>query len=251
MKLTKMSGTGNSFLITNEFGKNTLENKADLAKKLCHKYQTDGFVCLKGSEKLDFEWDFYNMDGSHADMCGNAARCVIMYASKNNLAKNKAEFSAGIREIAGEVIDSKKVKISMGKAHVVKKLKVEGVSGYLVNTGVFHFVIEADDINSSELFDLAKLLQNSNSIVKGNNITFYSSTNVKTFERGICEFTKACGTGAVAAGAVMVFKKTYKFNNNINLMFPGGELVVSIDDEYRDTFLTGEVEFLDTFEHVS
>ena len=248
--ITKMSGTGNSFLIVNSIDNSFVsKNLSDLSINLCKKYKTDGMVFLKSSHNVDFAWDFYNLDGSVASMCGNAARCVVMYSLKNGISKNnKVQFEAGQRIVKGQVIDDNSVRVFLGQPKVVKELTVSNFSGFLVDSGVPHFVAEVEDIHDAALLEAAENIQNSNSLTENANITFYKDHMIKTFEKGVQGFTMACGTGAVAVGATLIFLGKHKFNDHISLKAPGGMLTVSVLDNYQDASLTGNVETLDVFE---
>lgn len=255
--MTKMSGAGNTFLIINAIGNKLRDTKAllRLASKLCKEHKTDGLVLITKSDTLDFKWDFVNLDGSYADMCGNAARCIVMYAFENKISSKKVSFQAKNKIIKGEVLDNKTVKIFMGKSSVIDSLKVCGKEGLLIDSGVLHFVIEIENINDPNLAQLASDIQKESGPTNNANITFFcrsdAQTNyAKTFERGVFEFTKACGTGAVAIGTALVFHKRYNFNEKIALKFEGGTLIVSVLDNYKDTLLIGGVETLGVFEEV-
>ena len=255
--MTKMSGAGNTFLILNaiESKVNSNQTLSKLASKLCKEHKTDGLVLIKKSDTLDFEWDFLNLDGSYADMCGNAARCVVMYAFENKISSKKVQFQAKNKIIKGEVLDNKTVKIFMGKSNVIDSLKICGKEGLLIDSGVLHFVIETEDINDPKLAQIASDIQKAPGPANNSNITFYCTCNTKTtyastFERGVFKFTKACGTGAVAIGTTLVFQKKYNFNDKIALEFEGGTLTVSVLGNYKDTLLIGSVETLGVFEEV-
>ena len=80
MRVAKYSANGNDFVIFHTFVK---KDRSLLAKKLCHRQNgigADGLIVLiphsehnfQGNQsKIDFEWQFYNSDGSEANMCGN------------------------------------------------------------------------------------------------------------------------------------------------------------------------------------
>ena len=82
MKITKYSANGNDFII---FIAQKKIDRSELAKKLCHRQNgigADGLVVVLPNKDYDFEWDFYNADGSHANMCGNASRAVAHFANE-------------------------------------------------------------------------------------------------------------------------------------------------------------------------
>jgi len=99
MTITKYSGNGNDFIM---FIAGEKKDRSALAQTLCHRQNgvgADGLVVLIPHKKYDFEWEFYNADGSHADMCGNASRCVAHFAHEKGISKDShAEFltSAGV-----------------------------------------------------------------------------------------------------------------------------------------------------------
>jgi len=69
MTVTKYSGNGNDFVM---FVAQEKKDRSSLAQTLCHRQNgigADGLVVLLPHEKYDFEWEFYNADGSHAKMC--------------------------------------------------------------------------------------------------------------------------------------------------------------------------------------
>ena len=82
---------------------------------------------------------FLNIDGSYADMCGNAARCVVMYAFENKIAAKKVAFQAKNKIIKGEVIDDKTVKVFMGQSSVIDSLKNMWQRGFVDKLRCFTF----------------------------------------------------------------------------------------------------------------
>jgi diaminopimelate epimerase len=84
IKMTKMQGAGNSFLIVES--SEALKKIKMAAQKLCDFHfgpGADGLVILHKKKENQIKWDFFNSDGSEAEFCGNAARCVSLYASEN------------------------------------------------------------------------------------------------------------------------------------------------------------------------
>src|SRR5690606_36169622 len=86
LDFTKMNGAGNDFvLIDNRAGKISLTTEQII--RLCDRHRgvgADGVMLLIPSRtgKADWAWDFYNSDGSVAEMCGNGARCFARYVQK-------------------------------------------------------------------------------------------------------------------------------------------------------------------------
>ena len=96
MTYTKYSASGNDFVIFHTFIEKDYSSDAI---KLCSRTEgigADGLVVLVPSKEADFKWQFYNSDGSHAAMCGNATRAVSHYAFTNNLVtSNEMQFLTG------------------------------------------------------------------------------------------------------------------------------------------------------------
>ena len=79
MKFTKMHGLGNDFIIVDGRAAQ-LHNPAETARRLCRRrfsVGADGLVLLFPSNEADIEMRIFNADGSEAEMCGNALRCVV------------------------------------------------------------------------------------------------------------------------------------------------------------------------------
>jgi diaminopimelate epimerase len=111
MKFTKMHGLGNDFIIV--AGEQALPaNVADLAEKLCNRYfgiGADGLVYILPSDKADFQMRIINSDGSEAEQCGNAIRCVAKYVYDNGLT-DKTELTietlgAGVQPVQLETVE--------------------------------------------------------------------------------------------------------------------------------------------------
>ena len=249
LKLTRMSGAGNTFfLVTSEQG--TTEERALFARQICNDFvgfSTDGVLFLQNSTEADAKWDFYNSDGSHAEMCGNVARCAGLFYFAKVKSKRKIIFSTAAGKVTAEIVDPNKgiVRIRMPeirtdfgpKETVVNKRKIRG---FYVNTGVPHFVIQQEPDEA-----LARQLRQSTDFgERGANITFVefdSSDFIQavTFERGVEDFTLACGTGAVAAAKF--HHEGHPAIKTQTIEMPGGLLQVDWMDGFA--YLTGPAEF--------
>ena len=87
MKFTKYSGLGNDFILVNGF-KEKIKDPFTAAQKLCDRHLgigADGLVLVQPSETADLRMKIFNSDGSEAEMCGNASRCVPLFARKEGL----------------------------------------------------------------------------------------------------------------------------------------------------------------------
>ncbi len=197
MTYTKYSASGNDFVIFHTFKEEDFSNDA---VKLCNRTEgigADGFVALVPSSEADFKWLFYNSDGSHAAMCGNATRAVAHYAYNNGLASNSMKFltEAGLIE---SVVDGNIVETQMTEPVLIKEtFEQEGLTWYLIDTGVPHLVTLVDDLNSYDHDLCAKMRYEHNANVNFAKVE-ENGIKVRTYERGVEGETLACGTGMVA-----------------------------------------------------
>ena len=198
MTVTKYSANGNDFVM---FIAQEKADRSALAKKLCHRQNgvgADGLVVLLPHNDYDFEWEFYNSDGSQADMCGNASRAVAHYAHEKGISKdNKSEFLTGAGVIRAAINGLYVVSDMVEPNIIAKDIEAYGENWWLIDSGVPHLVAVRDDIETFDLEQAKALRQKYNAnvnICKVENDTMY----VRTYERGVEDETLACGTGMVA-----------------------------------------------------
>lgn len=260
--LIKMSASGNRFLIAGFSDSPLLKKNPSFLLKTTKQYQDflnlselsvknrkeflknlkdremEGLAVLKASSAQAFECDFYNRDGSHAEMCGNLSCCLILYALETGLAKDETfNFLIGKEKVTA-FKHSGKYWAGMTKPDPVKsgfsvKFQETLIPYSFICPGVPHGVVEwKQELSPSVLCPLALELRHKNPVNEraGMNVTFFSvqkdqSLKALTFERGVENWTKACGTGAIAAA--LVFSHKYNLpKNKISVEMPGGVLEV-------------------------
>ncbi len=264
MKFTKMQGAGNDFIIINNMEERLpVEKLGALAKRICTRRLSigaDGLMVVDApTEGGDYKMRFYNADGSLGEMCGNGARCIARYGYENGLAgiTQRVETTAGL--VIGERIDERQYRIRLNdisKINIDEKITVDGIErtySYveLGNPGLPHVVMEIPGLSTmdkEELRLLGKELRYSEKFPKGANVNFYEITGEDTlveltYERGVEDFTMACGTGTGSVAAVLT-EKNLVSGNDVRVSVPGGELFITIkkDSESgrtKDIFLTG------------
>ena len=202
MKIAKYSASGNDFVL---FHSEIKEDRIELAKTLCHRQNgigADGLIVVLPHAEYDFEWQFYNADGSHADMCGNGSRACAHYAYTQGLAPKNMSFltGAGVINAKIEDADSKRgmVLSELTPPEIIdKEIVFHGHSWWLLNTGVPHLVRFSDSI---ELFDIdeARELRYKYNANVNNMAVVGENLRVRTYERGVEDETLACGTGMAA-----------------------------------------------------
>ncbi len=263
--LQKMSGAGNTFVVVNaaknlnwkKFEQSLKISLSAFAQKICAKTQAnvDGLLILReGTDSSDYIWDFYNSDGSTAEMCGNAARCAAVFCHQVDH-NNKYSFMTGAGLVTAK-IENNKVHVTMPETKYLHKeltlmIENQAVQFVHINSGVPHLIFEIRNINEAEKkLALARQARSHEDIMPaGANVTFVSEVSSNkidaiTFERGVEGFTQACGTGAVAAA----YNQHKKYGINvIQVKMPGGELEVIFNQMERPV-LVGDAKFIGTYE---
>ncbi|MCP3952042.1 MAG: diaminopimelate epimerase [Desulfobacterales bacterium] len=212
----KMSGSGNDFiLIDNREGILPEDTLTDFIRNVCRRKMSagaDGIILIEEAEGLDFQWRFYNSDGSRAEMCGNGARCAARYAHLNGIAASPMVFGTDAGPIQATV-NADRVKVGMTPPSDYKRLITLNIDGHdvemsFINTGVPHAVIRVDDIDAVPVVELGRQIREHPEFSPaGTNVNFISSPNnnriaIRTYERGVEGETLACGTGSVAGALV-------------------------------------------------
>ena len=257
----KMSGSGNDFIIIdNRDGKMDGINIVDFVVKTCARCVSvgaDGLFLIEAPKKgADFSWQFYNSDGSVAEMCGNGSRCAARFAYLNGIAGEKMSFETLAGVIEAEIKAEPDVKVRMTQPFDYKEsytLDVEGekIEVNSVNTGVPHCVVFTDDVESADLVKFGPALRYHEYYApKGTNVNFCGVDNnghlrVRTYERGVEGETMACGTGSVACAMFAVSKGLLK--SPVTIKTTSGKLL-KVYLEGDKVYLEGEARVIYTGE---
>jgi len=233
----KMSGSGNDFIFI-DHRKPLLKEEEfkDFARKVCRRKVSvgaDGLVLVENSKKADVKWRFFNADGSEAEMCGNAGRCLGRFAYLKGITGPSLTFEtlAGILSVQ---VDGKRVKLEMTKPHSLKldeRISIEGKELLIssINTGVPHAVFFLDDIEGIDVFQIGRAIRyHPHFAPAGANADFVkvensSQLSIRTYERGVEDETLACGTGAVASALIAAFKELV--TSPVSVRTTGGEIL--------------------------
>ena len=188
----------------------------------CVSAGADGLFLIEPPKKgADFSWQFYNSDGSVAEMCGNGSRCAARFAYLNGIAGTKMSFETLAGIIEAEIKAEPDVKVRLTDPLDLKEsyaLDVDGEKMEVnsVNTGVPHCVVFSDDVENVDIMKYGRSLRYHEYYApKGTNVNFCGVTSdgylrVRTYERGVEGETMACGTGSVACSIFAVSKGLLK-----------------------------------------
>ena len=218
----------------------SLSERGEFIKSLPDK-SADGLAVLKPSKSLAFVCDFYNRDGSRPKMCGNLSCCLALYARETGLAQEESFYFRVGRERVKAFKRFEKNGVEFLSPAPVKMGFFEEFEGASVaysfaSPGVPHGVVERKEPpDPSLLRPLALYLRHKNPVKaeEGMNVTFFSiqknqDLRAVTFERGVEDWTGACGTGALSAALVFSKKYPSRAGSAISIKMPGGTLKVQL-----------------------
>lgn len=257
MRFWKMNGAGNDFVVLNNLEEHLpAECLPQAARTLCQRHLSigaDGLMVVDApTQGGDYKMLFFNSDGSVGEMCGNGARCICRYGYELGLAgeTQTVETTAGI--VTGRRITQRLYRVRLNDPTTVKldaPVEVDGIRhpcSYveLGNPGLPHAVVpypNLRDADESQLRELGRKLRWHPAFPKGANVNFYEILGddllyERTFERGVEDFTYACGTGtgSVVAVPTLLGRVT---GRNVRVDMKGGTL--TIDVEHAGSQVTG------------
>lgn len=266
MRFTKCQGAGNDFiLIDNRDGKVNRKlqelgiDMPTFVRKLCAFHTgvgADGLILIEEPDnpENDFKWQFFNSDGSVAEMCGNGSRCAVRFAYENCIAKSehvKFETLAGVIE-AWVKKGGKVVKVQLTKPFGLKtnfeiKLGDVKLTANFLNTGVPHVVVPVENLENVDVVKYGREIRYHEMFAPaGTNVNFIEPVSedtikIRTYERGVENETLACGTGSTAA-AIIAYKQGLVKKKPVKVITKGGEiLTIDFDDNLEKVYLEGKV----------
>ena len=238
MKVYYMNGAGNDFMVM-DARENEDRDFSALALKYCAITGADGFMAVGKSETADFRLHFYNSDGTRGEMCGNGARCICRFAHDMGIAGPEMTVQTDAGLVPGKRIDENRYRVKLNNPSILD-LSRKGDIAYaeLGDPGVPHAVAEyTGDLwgDKERLKEQMRALRFDPAFPKGANVNFYQvigedEVRMLTFERGVEDFTLACGTGTGSTAAVM-WRKGLLTGNVLTAHNPGGTLKITVDGE--------------------
>lgn len=265
-KFTKMQGAGNDYIYINGLTQK-IENPSQLAQQLSNRnfgIGSDGLVLILPSNICDFRMQMFNSDGSEAEMCGNASRCVGKYVYDNHLTSKTnitLETKAGVKYLTLLEGDSKKRKVTVDMGEPILAptlipvnideqpvlnypLDIDGKIWKIscVSMGNPHAIIFTENIKSLDLVTLGPKFEMNSIFPRKTNTEFIeiidrNTLNMRVWERGAGE-TLACGTGACAAAVAAILNNYCSRKIKIHLL--GGDLYIEWREDNNHVYMTGE-----------
>ena len=270
MRFTKMHGNGNDFLLIDCF-ESYVSDPAGLAVRACQPHTgvgADGLVLLEPGESAPYAMRVLNKDGSEAEMCGNAARCVGKYLYERGITCDKEitlETGAGLTNLQIEteggrvtrvtvdmgtpVLEPRLIPVDMaGQTVLNHRMQVLGQMWFVtcVSVGNPHCVIFVRDPEVIDLPVVGPAFEHHPLFPKHTNVEFVhvadrSTLQMRVWERGAGE-TLSCGTGACAALVAAVL--CGHCDRTVRAEMAGGEFSLHWNADDNHVYLTGPAAFV-------
>ncbi|MBQ6832759.1 MAG: diaminopimelate epimerase [Oscillospiraceae bacterium] len=254
MRCLHMSGAGNDFMVID--GRGLTEDYSALAQKLCAITGADGFMAVDYAENADFRLHYYNSDGSRGELCGNGSRCICKFAYDLGLAGEEMTIQTDAGLVYGWHLSDTQYKVRLPRPVDIDLEAKPGVA-YAV-CGVPHALVEQPGLEWSDkeqLRSYATQLRHDPVFPHGANVDFYcwldeTTVRVLSYERGVEDFTLACGTGCGALSAALYAAGKLP-GKQLQAENPGGILRLTVDAQgglISGLLLEGPAEVLGEYE---
>ena len=250
MRFAKYEGAGNDFILLDLRNGGATPQSAEIAR-LCDRHfgiGADGLMTLAASavSGCDCSMRYYNADGSPGEMCGNGARCIARYGYENGLSgeTQRIETTAGL--VTGQRVTKRLYKVRLNDPSVIDLHRSVSVGGTAYNCayielgdpGIPHAIVlmpDWDERDHDMLRALGRALRFAKEFPRGANVSFVKVVDVGhvkaiTYERGVEDFTLACGTGCGSTACVL-WKKGLLPGKRLTAQVPGGTLKLTIEGE--------------------
>jgi diaminopimelate epimerase len=264
INFTKMAGAGNDFLVLESAVKGM--NLKRLAANACNRTNgigADGLLVLDKSKGADYQMRIINADGSEAEMCGNGARCMAAYIVKHRRPKKKL---FAMETLAGVVLaEAKGEEANVRLSDPVDyrpdvSIDVNGRRLHIsyIDTGVPHTIVFVDDLKKIDVASIGRVIRYHEAFKpRGTNVDFVEQisddlVDCRTYERGVEDETRACGTGSVAAALISFLKSNPSVLNvkkaKMNVRTKSGEILKVMfdisDGKISNVWLRGSAKFI-------
>jgi diaminopimelate epimerase len=225
-QFTKMQGLGNDFVLLD----GPLQISADEVVHLCDRrfgVGGDGVLVVTPGDSIRME--YWNADGSAAEMCGNGLRCVARYAYDRGWGRDRnfaIQTPIGARGV--RVLEDR-VEAELGRPTLGGTTTLDGTEFHLVDMGNPHAVAFVDDPAAVDVATVGRAIQSE--FENGINVEFVSRIEsgiaMRVWERGVGE-TMACGTGMAAAAVASI--EEFDLESPVSVSVPGGEGSIDVRD---------------------
>ena len=211
-----MHGNGNVILVVDETlsGLSAPDVGSALARELCESFtavRVDGAAFVRIVEG-PVRMTYFDRDGTNASMCGNALRCVTRYGTERGYLRGGADVvltDDGPKWVSAA---GGAIRVALGPGREFQRVTADR---YFVFSGVAHLVVLLDDRQDLDAIDVRtegaalryddRLCHRLNH-PEGLHVDFMQryedGVRIRTYEVGVEDETRACGTGSAASAYV-------------------------------------------------
>jgi diaminopimelate epimerase len=267
LRFSKMHGIGNDFVVL-DCRQRAFPLDAAQIRALADRHTGVGFDQLLSIEPARdpacaFYYGIWNADGSPSGQCGNGVRCVAAWLHRAGaLALGEdVTIESPSGPVTVRLLGAHEVTVDMGEP-VFEPARIpfaadvaadryeivvadERLDIGAVSMGNPHAVVAVDDLADPALQRLGPLLTNHPRFAQGANAGFVQRLDrgrlrLRVHERG-AGWTRACGTGACAAMAVL--HQRGDVDDSVAVELPGGTLRIDWAGPGRTLWMTGPAAF--------
>ncbi|MGH3867652.1 MAG: diaminopimelate epimerase [Pseudonocardiaceae bacterium] len=239
LKFSIMHGNGNIIMVVDEALSDISAQHVDsaLAREICQSYRAirvDGIAFVRTTRnrvRARVRMTYFEWDGTHSQMCGNALRCVTRYCAEQGYIATDEDF---IGTDDGEKWVSTaggRIRVGLGAGREFQKVAQDR---YFVFSGLPHLVLLVEDLPSVDVRSAGRPLRYHDELCRrlnhpeGLHVDFIqrnrNGISVRTYEVGVEDETLACGTGV--AGSAFVAHQVWGLPFPIRVQVRGGEMTV-------------------------
>lgn len=238
ISFTKMEGLGNDYVYVDATKMDDCEishliSKTSFISDRHFGVGSDGLVLICKSEEEDFKMRMFNQDGTEAEMCGNAIRCIGKYVYERGLTTKtnlEIETLGGVKKLelflGGDgkvetisvnmgkpIFDPKKIPVDFDEVPV-KHLQIRAIDKMFnftcISMGNPHAVTIVDDVDNFDVEKYGSILEVDRHFPKKMNIEFIevidrNTVKMRVWERGSGE-TLACRYWSICSMCCMYFE---------------------------------------------
>lgn len=250
LKFHKMHSLGNDFVIIDSRYQTIPVDISGIEPLIADRnfgVGCDQLILLDSSDVADCKMKIFNANGSQADACGNATRCVVEYTGQKNV-----KIEVPDRIVIAEKKEDGKISVDMGHYSLkagdiplsnevtAPQVEIFNNTGFAINVGNPHFVMFTDSLDLFPLEDVGPKIENHYYFPKQVNVSVVqiidnANVSIRTWERG-CGETKACGTGACASAVVSHMFKG--LGHDVNVKMAHGSVNIAIKE--NNVIMTGD-----------
>lgn len=262
MKFMKMHGLGNDFIIVDLRGDQVLPKQKEVAELSDRKIGIgcDQFIAIEASDKADAFMRILNSDGSEAEACGNATRCVAdMLMTEKGSDFVVIETVAGLlqcsREEDGRItVDMGTPRLQWNEIPLSEEIDTLAVDlgfdlppAIGVNIGNPHAVFFLDDnVEEMQISEIGRAIETHSMFPQKTNVEFCNirpdkTIRMRVWERGVGE-TQACGSGACATAVAAIRRGLAE--RQCRVILNGGPLDFHWREEDGHILMTGPVTYV-------